>query len=535
MRVIAKLEHRQATTRATEWLLRHQDDAGWWRGCRTIGVTLDAEDLFLRELFGIRTPELTEATARWIRSQQRQDGTWAAFPGGPDVLSATSEAYVALRLAGDAADAGHMLSAARFVRERGGIGRSRMETRTWLAVLGEWPWAELPKPFPEIMLASGGLRLSVKAFSEWSRLALVPLAMVNALRPTHPLPFGVGELHSGVAAPPAGAGSSGRTAHHLYQKRPIDSMRHLAVRRAENWILDNQEVAGSWLGVHPLTVSCLLGLYAANYPVHHPAILKGLKSLDRFEDWGESSDGPIRRMESATGLVEDTCLAVIALTDAGLPGDHPAIRSAGHWLLGEEVGVPGDWAARRRGLRAGGWAFSSGKNQFPDCDNTSSAVVALSRVHGLDESEAAALAGARERGETWLAEMQSTDGGWARDEGTAHAVEALAANRPLSDPSLWRGVTCLSLPPDGPVLTKAVEWALRQQNSDGGWGEGCGESTPTQTARALLALHAVGRDDVDTPVRRGLDWLIGSQHDDGAWDEGQVFPTMALGRFLKER
>ena len=56
----------------------------------------------LREFLGIRTEEETAAAARWIRSKQRADGTWANFHGGPGDLSTTVEAYVALRLAGDA-------------------------------------------------------------------------------------------------------------------------------------------------------------------------------------------------------------------------------------------------------------------------------------------------------------------------------------------------------------------------------------------------------------------------------------------------
>ena len=37
-------------------------------------------------------PTETEEAARWIRSQQRTDGTWATFDGGPADLSTTVEA-----------------------------------------------------------------------------------------------------------------------------------------------------------------------------------------------------------------------------------------------------------------------------------------------------------------------------------------------------------------------------------------------------------------------------------------------------------
>ena len=82
---------------------------------------MDAEDILLREFLGIREPPAPSARRVWIRSQQRADGSWANFYGGPGDLSTTIEAYVALRLAGDDPDAAHMRSAAAFARDAGGI------------------------------------------------------------------------------------------------------------------------------------------------------------------------------------------------------------------------------------------------------------------------------------------------------------------------------------------------------------------------------------------------------------------------------
>src|SRR3954454_11054357 len=86
--------------------LQHAD--GWWKGELETNVTMDAEDLLLRQFLGIRTDEETAEAAAWIRSQQRPDGTWANFFDGPGDLSTTIEAYAALRMAGDAQDAEHM-------------------------------------------------------------------------------------------------------------------------------------------------------------------------------------------------------------------------------------------------------------------------------------------------------------------------------------------------------------------------------------------------------------------------------------------
>ncbi len=106
---------------------------------------MDAEDLLLRQFLGILDEKTTQAAAKFIRGEQREDGTWATFYGGPGELSTTIEAYVALRLAGDAPDAPHMAKASAWIRERGGIAASRVFTRIWLALFGWWKWEDLPE------------------------------------------------------------------------------------------------------------------------------------------------------------------------------------------------------------------------------------------------------------------------------------------------------------------------------------------------------------------------------------------------------
>ncbi|WP_206024038.1 prenyltransferase/squalene oxidase repeat-containing protein, partial [Escherichia coli] len=179
---------------ARDHLLLLQSPEGWWKGELQTNVTMDAEDLLLREFLGVRTDEDTVEAARWIRSQQAPDGTWANFHDGPPDLSTTVEAYVALRLAGDPPDAGHMIRAAAYVRGEGGVPATRVFTRFWLAMFGHWSWDELPVVPPEMLFLPRWFPLNVYDFACWARQTIVPLTVVGALRPVWPLPFGLDEL-----------------------------------------------------------------------------------------------------------------------------------------------------------------------------------------------------------------------------------------------------------------------------------------------------------------------------------------------------
>src|SRR5438445_11826536 len=130
--VVAPSEARLELYLAHERQSALQHEHGWWQGELQTNVTMDAEDMLLREFLGVRTEDETRRSAAWIRSQQRADGTRANFHGGPGELSTTIEAYWALRLAGDEPDAEPMRAAADFIRAAGGLPRARAVRPAWL-------------------------------------------------------------------------------------------------------------------------------------------------------------------------------------------------------------------------------------------------------------------------------------------------------------------------------------------------------------------------------------------------------------------
>jgi squalene-hopene/tetraprenyl-beta-curcumene cyclase len=615
----APVTARAALDRARDHLLALQHEDGWWKGELETNVTMDAEDLLLREFLGIREPQGTERAAQWIRCAQRADGSWSNFWGGPGDLSTTIEAYVALRLAGDSPEQEHMATASEYIRGRGGLEKARVFTHIWLALFGAWSWENVPVLPPELMLLPRWMPLNAYDFACWARQTVVALTIVLTYRPVRPLPFELDELRGPEPwAPPAPRSLTDRAllaldrVLHAYHHRPLRRLREFALARAERWVADRQEADGGWGGIQPPWVYSLIALSLRGYELDHPAIKLGLEGLESFT----IEEGGMRRLEACQSPIWDTALALVALDDAGVPGDDPAVVRAADWLLGEEITGRGDWAVRRPQLPAGGWAFEFANVNYPDVDDTAEVVLGLLTV---DHPEPDRLRGAIDRATVWLEGMQCSDGGWAafdadncrkliRDlpfcdfgevidppsaDVTAHALEMLAGLGRAASPLAQRGLDWLlaAQEPDGswfgrwgvnyvygtgaavPALIasgvdrnsdqirRAVSWLEAHQNEDGGWGEDCrsyddpawigrGDSTASQTAWALLALHAAG--ERSAAVERGVSWLVDTQRADGTWDEPQytgtgfpsdfyinyhlyrlLFPIMALGRLTR--
>jgi squalene-hopene/tetraprenyl-beta-curcumene cyclase len=588
----------EALKSAREYLLSLQDPGGWWKGELETNVTMDAEDMLLRQFLGIREAASSERSAVWIRSKQREDGSWANFYGGPGDLSTTIEAYVALRLAGDMPDAAHMRAAAAFVRSAGGVERARVFTHIWLALFGEWPWSNVPELPPELMLLPARAPISIYDFACWARQTVVALSIVLSEKPVRPLPFRIDELHGPHEWTRGRAHSA--TARVLtvvdralavYARMPLRALREAGLARAERWIVRRQEADGSWGGIQPPWVYSLMALHLRGYPIEHPLIKAGLDGLERFTIEEQDS----RRLEACQSPIWDTALALIALGDAGVAPDDPALVRAAEWLIDEQVMLAGDWSVRRPGLQPGGWSFEFANDYYPDIDDTAEVVLALLRVELPDRDR---LDRSLERAVEWVEGMQDAGGGWGafdaantkrimRDipfcdfgevidppsaDVTAHAVEMLAALGRSDTDAARRGVAWLTAEqePDGswfgrwgvnhvygtgsalPALVaagvptgderirRAVRWLEDHQNPDGGWGEdprsyvdpsaiGRGNSTASQTAWALLALHAAGERSL--AMRRGVRFLVTSQREDGGWDEPEYTGTGFPGHF----
>jgi squalene-hopene/tetraprenyl-beta-curcumene cyclase len=220
-----------------------------------------------------------------------------------------------------------------------------------------------------------------------------------------------------------------------------------------------------------------------------------------------------------------TTLAIGALSDAGALGPQDT-QSMREWLLDRQTARehPFTHAA------PGAWAWTPLSGGVPDADDTAGALLALRRLGDPDARVvAAAAAGVR----WLLGVQNRDGGvptfcrGWgtlpfdrSTPEITAHALQAWSVWFPHLDLTLQREVRA--------AAASAVKFVAASQRTDGTWiplwfgnEHAPGEDNPAYgTARVLLGLNAnlSHRDPRAADCRRlAVEWLLKAQNDDGGW------------------
>jgi squalene-hopene/tetraprenyl-beta-curcumene cyclase len=232
-----------------------------------------------------------------------------------------------------------------------------------------------------------------------------------------------------------------------------------------------------------------------------------------------------------------------------MSADGPECARGIEWMLGMQSSD-------------GGWAAFDADNtnsiiaKLPFCDFGAvtdppsadvTAHVLETLAHEQRENELPA-----QRGIDWLLRQQERDGSWFGRWGANHVYGTGAVLPALAACGLR----------DHPSVARAVDWLESVQNPGGGFGEdlrsyrdaswrGRGVSTASQTAWALIGLHAADPEGRSVVSERAVRYLVETQLPGGGWDEPyytgtgfpgdfylnyhlyrDVFPVMALGRVL---
>jgi squalene-hopene/tetraprenyl-beta-curcumene cyclase len=378
-------------------------------------------------------------------------------------------------------------------------------------------------------------------------------------------------------------------------------LRQMAIDRCTAFVTERLNGLDGLGAIYPAMANSVMMFEALGYREDHPDRAVAREAVARLVVVHEDE----AYCQPCVSPVWDTALTAHALMEAGgEAGNREALRAL-EWLKPRQVlDVRGDWAEQRPNVRPGGWAFQYNNPHYPDTDDTAVVVMALDRGRALLDA-GAGYDEAIARGKEWIVGLQCRNGGWGAfdadnefyylnnipfaDHGAlldpptvdvaARCVSMLAQLGEAKDsPRLARALAYLEREqtPDGswfgrwgvnyiygawsalcalnaagvdsqaPVVRKAVDWLVKIQNADGGWGEDCESyaldykgyqpcrSIASQTAWALIGLMAAG--EVDNPaVARGIQYLIDTQAPDGLWGQehytGGGFPRVFYLRY----
>ena len=357
--------------------------------------------------------------------------------------------------------------------------------------------------------------------------------------------------------------------------------RRSAIAKAVRFVTERLNGDDGLGGIYPAIANSVMMFDALGYPADHPdaAIAwRAVRKLLVIE--------PERAYcQPCLSPIWDTGLAGHAAAEAGDDTDAACTWLHARQILD----VVGDWAVRRPGLRPGGWAFQYANPHYPDVDDTAVVGMLLHRngdpafaesierarewIIGMQSSDGGWGAFEPENTHLYLNNIPFADHGALLDPPTADVTArcvsflaqiGMAADDPVmaralaylrreqEDDGSWFGrwgtnyiygtwsVLCAfnaaGIGCDDPAVRRAVAWLVSVQRDDGGWGEDeetyrdaprgrYKESTPSQTAWALLGLMAAG--EVENPaVARGIEYLMATQRGTGEWRE---LPYNAVG------
>ncbi|MCU1339933.1 MAG: squalene-hopene cyclase [Bryobacterales bacterium] len=473
---------------AAAYLLGRRAGEGYWCGELTADTTLES-DFILLELWrhppqnGVWNPptrSLINKAVRSILARQLPDGGFSIYEKGPSEVSASIKAYVALKLAGLEAANDSLTRLRERILALGGLQRANSYVKINLSLFGLYPREHTPSIPPEVNLA-GNL---IYEMSSWTRAIVTPLSILHSMSERRPVPadFTVEELF----VPGVSLAFADHEKILSWRNFFFVADRFLKVWERHGWRgLRTRSIrrAEEWILTR---TRCSDGLGAI-----YPSMMYVIMALDVL---GYPKDHP--DLEEATrqfmnlmiddsrgfffqpcfSPVWDTAIAVHALGESGCVPKR-ALTPAADWLLSKEVRRKGDWSVKRPNVEPSGWYFEFANEWYPDIDDTAQVLLALSQSTGSDPE---AQQAARTRAIDWLLAMQGSDGGWA-----AFDVDNnwnFLSRVPFADHNAMLDPTC-----------------------------------PDITGRVLEALAACGVPNSHEAVRRGIAYLKKSQEFDGSW------------------
>jgi squalene-hopene/tetraprenyl-beta-curcumene cyclase len=526
---------------AADAILAEQQPDGHWVYELEADATIPAEYVLMVHYFGEPANlELERKIGVYLRRIQGAHGGWPLFHEGDFDMSASVKAYFALKMIGDDINAPHMKRARASILSRGGGIKSNVFTRALLSLFGVLRWNSVPVMPVEIMLLPKWFPFHLDKVSYWARTVIVPLLVLQALKPKAVNPRGV-TIDELFHEDPRTIGAPHKAPHQKWSWflgfRLIDIVlravepvmpkgpRKRAIDKAVAFVTERLNGIDGLGAIYPAMENSVKMYAVLGYPPDHPHRKIARASLDKLLVIKDEE----AYCQPCVSPVWDTALVAHTLLEAGGEKATAAANRGLDWLKPLQIlDVKGDWIEQRPNVRPGGWAFQYNNAHYPDLDDTAVVVMAMDRTRGergkvFDESITRAV--------EWIVGLQSKDGGWAAFD--ADNAYHYLNNIPFADhgalldpPTADLTGRCLSMlaqlgerPATSEPMRRAIQWLERDQLPDGSWYGRWGMNYIYGTWSVLCALNAAGVDHGTPMFRRAVQWLVSIQNEDGGWGE----------------
>jgi squalene-hopene/tetraprenyl-beta-curcumene cyclase len=294
---------------------------------------------------------------------------------------------------------------------------------------------------PELMLLPNWFAINIYEMSSWTRGIVIPLTILYAHKPLFSVPGGmnVDELYRDPSRKSTAlqwdkelfswrnfflALDRGLK---LYERVPWKPLPQRALRQAREWMVNHLERSEGLAAIYPAMMNAIFALVALGHSPYDPLTAREIDEFSRFE----IEEGDTIRVAPCVSPVWDTAIAIVALEEAGLPPDDPALVEAASWLLKNQISGPGDWMVKTPGVIPGGWAFEFRNDFYPDLDETAFVLIALHRV---DYHEKATQQAPMRRGIAWLSPCRTTTAVGAPSTTTTTANSSARFRLPITMP-----------------------------------------------------------------------------------------------------
>jgi squalene-hopene/tetraprenyl-beta-curcumene cyclase len=530
----------RAISAATDALLRRQRPDGHWVFELEADCTIPAEYVLLRHYFGEPVDaELERKIGVYLRRTQGKQGGWPLFREGDFDMSASVKAYFALKTIGDDIDAPHMARARQAIRARGGAEQSNVFTRVLLSLFGVTAWRAVPVMPVEIMLLPKWFPFHIDKISYWARTVIVPLLVLQALKPKAKNPKGIA-IDELFLKDPKTLGPKSKAPHQKWNwfiafqafdavLRVVEPMfpkswRKRAIDKAVEFVTERLNGEDGLGAIFPAMANSAMMYQVLGYPSQHPDYVAARTSVDKLLIVKDDE----AYCQPCMSPVWDTGLVCHTLLEVGTQRAVDACVAGLNWLVPLQVlDVRGDWIARRPDVRPGGWAFQYANPHYPDLDDTAVVVMAMDRTQKVCDNKN--FQTAIDRGREWICGLQSQNGGWGAFDADNEYLYLnnipFADHGALLDPPTedvtGRCVSMLAQLGEASTMQvrDGVDYLRRTQLAEGSWYGRWGMNYIYGTWSVLCALNAAGLPPDAPEIKKARDWLISIQNSDGGWGE----------------